>query len=84
MPGIPDQFRHELLASVPSLRAFGISLTPRSDCADDLEQETLTKAWRHHQGFIPGTNMKAWLFTILRNEFFTQLRNREVEDVDGI
>ena len=44
------------------------------------------KAWRHHQSFAAGSNMKAWLFTILRNEFYTQLRKRkrEVEDVDGL
>ena len=85
MPGISDQFRRELLASIPSLRAFGISLTSRGDRADDLVQETLMKAWRHHQSFVAGTNMRAWLFTILRNEFYTHLRKRkrEVEDVDG-
>jgi RNA polymerase sigma-70 factor (ECF subfamily) len=86
LPGIANQFRLELLASIPSLRAFGISLTARSDRADDLVQETLMKAWKHHDSFIPGTNMRAWLFTILRNEFYTQIRKRkrEVEDADGL
>ena len=83
---ISNQFRDDLLASVPSLRAFGLSLTSRSDRADDLVQETLMKAWKYHESFTAGTNMKAWLYTILRNEFYSQLRKRkrEVEDADGV
>ena len=79
-------FRQQLLAAIPSLRAFGISLTARSDRADDLVQETLLKAWKHHDSFEDGTNLKAWLYTILRNEFYSQLRKRkrEIEDADGI
>lgn len=81
---ISEKFREDLIAAVPGLRAFAISLTARSDVADDLVQETLMKAWKHHQSFRPGTNMRAWLYTILRNEFYTHLRKRkrEVEDVD--
>ena len=83
---ISNQFRADLLAAIPSLRAFGLSLTSRGDRADDLVQETLMKAWKYHESFTAGTNMKAWLYTILRNEFYTQLRKRkrEVEDVDGL
>ena len=79
-------FRHQLLAAIPSLRAFGISLTARSDRADDLVQETLLKAWKHYESFEDGTNLKAWLYTILRNEYYTQLRKRkrEVEDAEGV
>ncbi len=79
------QFREDLIAAIPGLRAFGISLTSRSDRADDLVQETLMKAWKHYESFEPGTNIKAWLYTILRNEFYSQLRKRrrEVEDADG-
>ena len=79
------EFRDGLLASIPSLRAFAYSLIGRTDRADDLVQETLTKAWAHQQSFQPGTNQKAWLYTILRNEFYSQMRKkgREVEDVDG-
>ena len=82
---ISKTFRDQVIAAIPSLRAFGLSLTARSDRADDLVQETLMKAWKHHESFEPGSNMKAWLFTILRNEFYTQLRKRkrEVEDADG-
>jgi RNA polymerase sigma-70 factor, ECF subfamily len=80
-----SQFREDLIAAIPGLRAFGISLTSRSDRADDLVQETLMKAWKHHESFEAGTNIKAWLYTILRNEFYSQLRKRrrEVEDADG-
>ena len=82
---ISQQFRDQIIAAIPGLRAFGLSLTARSDRADDLVQETLMKAWKHHDSFEAGTNMKAWLYTILRNEFYTQLRKRkrEVEDADG-
>jgi RNA polymerase sigma-70 factor, ECF subfamily len=83
---ISNQFRDDLLAAIPSLRAFGLSLTSRGDRADDLVQETLMKAWKYHESFTAGTNMKAWLYTILRNEFYTQIRKRkrEVEDADGL
>ena len=79
-------FRDGLLAAIPSLRAFGISLIGTVDKADDLVQETLVKAWAKQDSFVPGTNLKAWLFTILRNEFYTQMRKRgrEVTDTEGI
>jgi RNA polymerase sigma-70 factor (ECF subfamily) len=82
---ISKQFREQIIAAIPGLRAFGLSLTARSDRADDLVQETLMKAWKHHDSFEAGSNMRAWLYTILRNEFYTQLRKRkrEVEDADG-
>ena len=82
---ISPEFRKEMIAAIPGLRAFGLSLTSRGDKADDLVQETLMKAWKHHDSFQQGTNMKAWLYTILRNEFYSQLRKRkrEVEDADG-
>lgn len=78
-------FRQQLVASIPKLRAFALSLASHADYADDLVQETLMKAWHHQHSFQEGTNIKAWLFTILRNEFFSQLRKRkrEVEDADG-
>ena len=79
-------FKRELLATLPSLRAFAVSLTHNTDRADDLVQETLVKAWDKHESFQPGTNLKAWLFTILRNEFYSQMRKRgrEVQDSDGV
>lgn len=82
---IHASFRKDLLAAIPKLRAFALSLASHADHADDLVQETLMKAWNHQDSFQPGTNIKAWLFTILRNEYFSQLRKRkrEVEDANG-
>ena len=83
---VADEFRAGLLAAIPSLRAFAASLVGRSDRADDLVQQALTKAWAGQKGFQPGTNLRAWLFTILRNEFYSEMRRkrREVEDADGV
>jgi RNA polymerase sigma-70 factor (ECF subfamily) len=77
--------REALLEAVPNLRAFAISLSGNVDRADDLVQETLARALAHIDSFQPGTNMQAWLFTILRNLFRSEYRKRrrEVEDVDG-
>jgi RNA polymerase sigma-70 factor (ECF subfamily) len=77
--------REDLLAAVPSLRAFAISLCGNVDQADDLLQETLYRALANINSFQPGTNMSAWLFTILRNLFRSDYRKRrrEVEDADG-
>jgi RNA polymerase sigma-70 factor, ECF subfamily len=74
-----------LLAEIPSLRVFALSLAGASDRADDLVQDTLMKAWSSAGSFTEGTNMRAWLFTIMRNTFFSQYRKarREVQDVDG-
>ncbi len=75
----------ELLSALPSLRAFAISLCGDVDRADDLVQEALLKAWSKLDSYAEGTNMRAWLFTILRNAFYSQFRKqrREVQDVDG-
>src|ERR1700755_2820388 len=67
-------FKSELLALIPFLRAFARSLTGNQEGADDLAQETLVKAWQRRATFIPGTNLKAWLFTILRNQFYSDRR----------
>jgi RNA polymerase sigma-70 factor (ECF subfamily) len=77
--------RDEILSAVPSLRAFAISLCGNVDRADDLVQETLLRALANIDSFQPGTNMSAWLFTILRNFFRSEYRKRrrEVEDNDG-
>ena len=77
--------REAMLSAVPSLRAFAISLSGNVDRADDLVQETLLRAMANIDSFQPGTNMSAWLFTILRNLFRSEYRKRrrEVEDSDG-
>src|SRR4029079_9807689 len=72
-PDNPD-FKTELLGLVPFLRAFARSLTGNQEAPDDLAQETLVKAWQSRSSFIPGTNLKAWLFTILRNQFYSDRR----------
>jgi RNA polymerase sigma-70 factor, ECF subfamily len=77
--------RDQMLAAIPHLRAFAMSLTNDSIAADDLVQETLLRAWANQSQFEIGTNLSAWLFTILRNNFYTMKRKgqREVADVDG-
>jgi RNA polymerase sigma-70 factor (ECF subfamily) len=77
--------REALLTAVPNLRAFAISLCGNIDRADDLVQETLLRALANISSFERGTNMSAWLFTILRNLFRSEYRKRrrEVEDADG-
>lgn len=74
-----------LIGAVPNMRAFAISLCSDVDRADDLVQETLVKAWKNLDSFEEGTNLKAWLFTILRNTYFSECRKRrrEVKDEDG-
>ena len=80
-----DKFRDSLLAGIPSLRAFGFSLTHNWEVTDDLVQDTLTRAWANRDRFETGSNMLAWLFTILRNTHYSRYRTkvREVEDPDG-
>jgi RNA polymerase sigma-70 factor (ECF subfamily) len=80
-----ESVRKAVLTAVPSLRAFAISLCGNVDRADDLVQETLLRALANIDSFQPGTNMSAWLFTILRNHFRSEYRKRrrEVEDADG-
>jgi RNA polymerase sigma-70 factor (ECF subfamily) len=82
----PDaDFKSELLDAIPALRAFAASLCGRVEWADDLVQETLVKAWAHQTSFEPGSRMRAWLFTILRNEYYSEYRRRrhEVPDPEG-
>ena len=79
------ELRDALLAAVPSLRAFAISLSGQVDRADDLVQDTLLRALANIDRFERGTNLNAWLFTILRNLFHSEYRKRrrEVEDANG-
>jgi RNA polymerase sigma-70 factor (ECF subfamily) len=82
----PDSaFRCDLLSAIPALRAFALSLCGDAARSDDLVQEALVRAWANGHLFRPGSNMGAWLCTILRNQFYTAMRRsvREVEDVDG-
>ncbi len=78
--------RDELVDHLRALRAFALSLTRDSAVADDMVQDTVIKAWTNIEKFRQGTNMRAWLFTILRNSYYSSRRKvkREVADVDGI
>jgi RNA polymerase sigma-70 factor (ECF subfamily) len=81
----PQAFKAELIELLPSLRAFARSLAHNAAQADDLVQDTLVKALANVDRFEPGTNLRAWLFTILRNHYYSQLRKskREIEDAEG-
>ena len=78
--------REELIEHLPAMRAFAISLTRNGAIADDMVQDTLVKAWTNMDKFKTGTNMRAWLFTILRNTYYSSRRKsrREVADIDGV
>jgi len=82
---VEDSLRDQILAAIPSLRAFATSLTGNRDRADDLVQDAILRAWANIDRFERGTNLNAWLFTILRNQFHSEYRKRkrEVEDADG-
>ena len=77
--------RDEIVEHIGAMRAFAVSLCRNSANADDLVQEALIKAWSNLGKFEEGSNMRAWLFAILRNTYFSlhRKRRREVEDVDG-
>lgn len=79
------KWRDDVVALIPALRAFAWSLSRNSADADDIVQDTLTKAWTHRNKFQLGTNLRAWLFTILRNTYYTAAvrRRREVQDEDS-
>jgi RNA polymerase sigma-70 factor (ECF subfamily) len=82
---VSQQLRTDLIGAIPNLRAFAVSVCGNPDRADDLVQETLVKAWSNLSSFAEGTNLAAWLFTILRNIYYSEYRKRrrEVADSDG-
>jgi RNA polymerase sigma-70 factor (ECF subfamily) len=75
-PGVPvpTEFQRDLVALIPFLRAFARTLCHHRDLAEDLAQNALAKAWRSRNQFLAGSNLKAWVFTILRNEFYSYKR----------
>ncbi|MDB5432638.1 MAG: polymerase, sigma-24 subunit, subfamily [Caulobacter sp.] len=73
-PARDNAFKRELVALIPHLRAFARSLTGDPTQADDLAQDALIKAWDARASFQMGTNMKAWTFMILRNQFYSDKR----------
>ncbi|MDE8651333.1 sigma-70 family RNA polymerase sigma factor [Novosphingobium album (ex Liu et al. 2023)] len=78
-----EDFKRELVATLPHLRAFARGLCGRPDLADDLTQEAAMKAWAARDRFTPGTSMRAWTFAILRNHYLSELRRgRRHTDID--
>jgi RNA polymerase sigma-70 factor (ECF subfamily) len=73
-PGQEIDFREQLLDLIPAMRAFARSLCRDRDEADDLAQDALYRALQGWRGFTPDTNLKAWVFTILRNRFYSTRR----------
>lgn len=67
-------FRDQLVALIPSLRSFARGLCGWRDMADDMTQEAMVRGWAARASFTPGTNFRAWMFMILRNQFYTTLR----------
>ena len=80
-----SSWRNEVIALIPALRAFAWSLAHNRSDAEDLVQECLIKAWSNREKYETGTNLRAWMFTILRNTYYTQVlrRRREVRDEAG-
>lgn len=83
---VADAINREMVSTIPKLRAFAVSLCGNPDRADDLVQEALARALVNIGSFTPGTNLLAWLFTILRNAYYSEFRKRrrEVADSDGV
>jgi RNA polymerase sigma-70 factor, ECF subfamily len=67
-------FRDQLVALLPSLRAFSRGLCGNRDIADDLAQDTMMRAWAARESYTQGSNFRAWMFMIMRNQFYTTIR----------
>jgi RNA polymerase sigma-70 factor (ECF subfamily) len=80
-PEASEAFREELTALIPKMRAFGRTMCGDAASGDDLAQDSLLKAWTAHGSYRPGTNMKGWVFMIMRNGFYSDKRRswRRVE-----
>ncbi len=76
-------FRDELVALIPSLRSFARGLSGNRDMADDMAQAAMMRGWAARASFTPGTNFRAWMFMILRNQFYTTIRkDRRMTSLD--
>jgi RNA polymerase sigma-70 factor (ECF subfamily) len=69
-----EGFSMDIARHIPALRGLAKALTRNREAAADLTQETLAKAWQARRTFAAGTNMRAWLFTIMRNQFRSEKR----------
>jgi RNA polymerase sigma-70 factor, ECF subfamily len=74
-----DSFRDSLVTNIPSLRSYARAITRNPDRADDLVHDTIVRALASEHQFVPGTNLRAWLMTILRNHYINALRRRKFE-----
>jgi RNA polymerase sigma-70 factor (ECF subfamily) len=83
---VEDPFLAEVLKLLPQARAFAMALTGCPERADDLLHDSLVKVIRFRGGFQPGTNLRAWLYSIVRNSFLTEAKRRArmLEDPDGL
>lgn len=81
-----EEFRTQIVERLPKLRAFARSIVGDPAKADDLVQNAIVRALTNADSFGAGTNLTAWLFTILRNNFYSEVRKfrQEVEDADGV
>jgi RNA polymerase sigma-70 factor (ECF subfamily) len=75
-----EDFEKELIDCLPQLRAFALALARNREQAEDLVQDAVARALANEQSFTPGTNFRAWIFTILRNHFRSILRRRQIQD----
>src|SRR5258708_6452713 len=67
-----EAFRRDLTDLIPRMRAFGRTMTGDMTAGEDLAQESLAKAWAARDRYQPGTNLKAWVYMIMRNQFFSE------------
>jgi len=72
-----QKFRDDLVALIPSLRSFARGLCGWRDMADDLAQDAMMRGWAARASYTPGTNFRAWMFMILRNQFYTTIRKNK-------
>lgn len=79
---MPDAFADDLIALLPNLRRFAISLCRSPDTADDLVQITMERAFAGRAGFDPATRLDAWLFRILRNAWIDMLRRNKTRGTE--
>jgi RNA polymerase sigma-70 factor, ECF subfamily len=68
--------KDDIVALLPDLRAFARFMCREREAADDLVQNTVLAALDKQDQFTPGTNLKAWMFTIMRNRFYSDLRSQ--------
>lgn len=75
---MPDNARDDIGQHLKAMRAFAVSLTHDPALADDIVQDAVTRAWLKFDQYEPGTNLRAWLFTILRNTFYSHVRKHRL------